>query len=63
MPDQLADERHRLRSLTQGDIAEDVHGVVRVDDGVPVRDRAAFISLTLRNRWPQNSMMCGCGRR
>ena len=38
-PGETADERHRLLPPTHGDVAEDVDGVVRADDGVPVRDQ------------------------
>jgi len=38
VPDELAEERHRLLLLTHDDVAEDVDGVVWADDGVPVRD-------------------------
>jgi len=38
VPGETTDERHRLLPPTHCDIAEDVDGVVRADDGVPVRD-------------------------
>jgi len=38
VPGETTDERHRLLPPTHGDVAEDVDGVVRADDGVPVRD-------------------------
>ena len=37
MPAQLADERHRLLPPAHRDVAEDLDGVVRADDGVPAR--------------------------
>jgi hypothetical protein len=37
VPGEVADERHRLLTPTHCDVAEDVDGVVRADDGVPVR--------------------------
>jgi conjugative relaxase-like TrwC/TraI family protein len=38
VPSELADKRHRLLPPTHCDVTEDVDGVVRADDGVPVRD-------------------------
>ncbi len=37
-PGETADERHRLLPPTHADVAEDADGVVRADNGVPVRD-------------------------
>jgi hypothetical protein len=56
-PGETADERHRLLPPTHADVAEDADGVVRADDGVPVRDEHGVHLADAGNGRPQYPML------